>query len=55
MVGGEDDTYWYGFEMTAEHDVDMDAPLQSADFTGDYGALATGYYVFDQSVYWILP
>lgn len=48
----EDSNFWYGYAMDMEYNVDFDTRLKSYEMTDGTGALKTGYYVFDQRVYW---
>lgn len=48
----EDSNFWYAYPMDLERNVDFDTRLKSYEMTDGTGALKTGYYVFDQRVYW---
>ena len=52
LTTDEDSNFWYGYAMDMEYNVDFDTRLKSYEMTDGTGALKTGYYVFDQRVYW---
>ncbi|MBX2803384.1 MAG: hypothetical protein KTR31_37230 [Myxococcales bacterium] len=48
----DDNNFWYGYAMDDKGNVDFDTRPLEGDFLPSPGQLATGYYVFDQRVFW---
>jgi len=54
LNGGDDDIYFYAYEMDAEGNVDFDSRFDRYELTTPDSKLRSGYYVARMSVYWNL-
>jgi hypothetical protein len=54
LNGGDDDIYYYAYEMDPEGNVDFESRLDRYELTTPDAKLRTGYYVSRMSVYWNL-
>ena len=54
LTGGDDDTYFYAYEMGMDYEIDFDTRMDRFAMVNDQGALSTGYYIMRMKVYWDL-
>ncbi len=52
LTGGDDDIYFYGYEMDSDHNVDFDTELDRYEMLTPDTTLRSGYYIARMSVYW---
>jgi len=52
MSTDDENNFWYASPMDDEHNVDRDISLTRDQMVDQDGNLVTGYFVWDQTVYW---